>query len=571
MPPSDFLLDAVRSLAVLASELADLESEERALHLAEQIPDGRINLIVAGQFKRGKSSLVNAFLGTDLMPTGALPLTGVATGIRYGEEPKVEVRVRNEERARIVPPTDLQLYVTETFNPHNRLNVERIDVTWPSERLRGIALFDTPGVGSVYERNTAAAFAALPRADAAILVVGPEPPVGREEREYAREVVASSERLFVVLNKSDLAGESLGQVLDFTRRSFAEALALDIEVIPVSATRARSAQDAGAEDLEFARLLGVLRSFVADSGRATLDASLRRRATSVVERLDALASLRLSALRMPGEERRRRREALEEALQIVDDRARPLELALDDDVSRIRPRLEDRLDRMHDRDAESFKANATVLGSLRSREEREDRFEELLGDVVSAWRVEALALADDELRTCGAKNARLAADIVRCVWRAGLDAANLDPTLISEHDLTFSPASLKLVASLVPTTGLELLVGFATDMLPPPMRREALTRRYNAILEGELDSAKGKLRCGIARDLDAWRRSARETMRSTIGHARSVVVEAFQERDGSDDGTCAVLALEDAHRRIRAVRESIANAATDGAAKTGKA
>ena len=571
MPPSDALLDAVRSLAVLASELSDFQSEERASQLVGQIPDGRLNLVVAGQFKRGKSSLVNAFLGADLMPTGALPLTSVATGIHYGEEPKVEVSVRNEEHARIVPPTDLQLYVTESFNPHNRLNVERIDVTWPSERLRGIALFDTPGVGSVYEHNTVAAFAALPRADAAILVVGPEPPIGREELEYAREVVASSERLFVVLNKSDLAGESLGEVLDFTRRSLADALALDIEVISVSATRARSAQDAGGEDFEFARLMGVLRSFVADSGRATLDASLRRRATGIVERLDALTSLQLSALRMPGEERRRRREALEEALQIVDDRARPLELALDDDVSRIQLRLEDRLDRMHDRDKGPFMANSTALASIRSRAEREVRFEELLGNVVSAWRVEALALADDELRTCGAKNARLAADIERSVWKAGLEAANLDPSLISEHHLTFSPASLKLVASLVPTTGLELLIGFAIDMLPSPMRRQALTRRYSAMLERELDSAKGKLRYGIARDLDAWRRSARETMRSTIGHARSVVLGAFQERDGSDDEKWAVLALEDARRRIGAVRDSIANAATDGAAKTGKA
>lgn len=561
------MLDALASLAEIATELSDTVSEKLAGELAEQIPSAQLNLVVAGQFKRGKSSLVNAFLGADLMPTGALPLTGVTTGIRYGDPPAVEVRMRHEGRPRSIQPSDLQLYVTEQFNPSNALGVERVNVFWPSERLRGLALFDTPGVGSVYEHNTAAAFAALPRADAALLVVGPEPPIGLEELEYARDIVASSEKLFVVLNKSDLAGDSLDEVLDFTRGSVARALSLDVEVIPVSATRARRAQAAGAQDTEFARLEATLRRFVDEAGESTRDASFRRRASLLAQRLNMLVSLRLSALRMPSDERRRRRGALGDALQTLDDRARPLELALDDDLSRLALRLQDFVERQYDRDLGAFKSHAASLASMRSSADRERRFEALLAGVVGEWRSQALALADAQLGTCAQKYARLLGEIERSIWKAGLEAANLGVDALPTTDIAFSPADLTLAASLVPTSGLELLIGFVVGALPAGLRVGVMTRRYERMLGSELDAAKGKLRYGISRDLDPWRRSACETIRSTIRHARESVFSAFEEadpaREGKEDET--IVRMGRLQRRLEAVHDSIEYSGANGA------
>ena len=45
-----------------------------------------------GAAKRGKSTLINALLGRDVLPTGVTPLTAVATTVRYGDDPHVEVR-----------------------------------------------------------------------------------------------------------------------------------------------------------------------------------------------------------------------------------------------------------------------------------------------------------------------------------------------------------------------------------------------------------------------------------------------------------------------------------------------
>ena len=559
MLQSESMLDAVESLREVAAELGDGASEDLACELAEQIPRDEVNLIVAGQFKRGKSSIVNAFLGADLMPTGALPVTGVTTAIRFDERRCVKLRMRRGGEMREVDPSDLHLYVSEQFNPGNGLGVDRVDVYWPSERLRGVALFDTPGVGSVHRHNTAAAFAALPRADAALLVVGPEPPIGREELEFAREVVASSEVLFVALNKSDLAGGSLTEVVDFTRDALSRSLEREVDVVPVSALRVRAAQDAGAEDAEFARLEAAVRNFVDQGGHAARSASLRRRATRIAERLATLAALRLATLRMPHEERQRRRGALQEALQVVDGRARPIELTLDDDVSGILLRLEDRLDRLHDRDGHAFRAGAENLAVLRKRSERESSFEKALDDVVSAWREDILAQANDELRTCAERYARMTGEIVRSVWAAGLDAADLDAGALAENDIQFAPANLKLVASLVPTTGLELLVGFVVDVLPNALRRPVLTKRYERLLERELDAARGKLRYGVARDLDVWRRSTRQTISSAIRHARSVVLAAFEGADTQPDRreNEAADRMTDVRNRLDVVRASL--------------
>ncbi|HTU83528.1 MAG TPA: dynamin family protein [Candidatus Acidoferrales bacterium] len=543
----------------LASELGDPTSELLARELSEQIPSDLLNLVVVGQFKRGKSALVNALLGADLMPTGALPLTGLATVIRDGGAAAVEVRTREARQARAIAPADIRLFVTEEHNPHNVLGVERVDVVWPSERLRGIALFDTPGIGSLHRHNTAAARATLPRADAAILVVGPDPPIGLEELEYAREVAASSEKLFVVLNKSDLAGESLPELLEFTRRAVADALSIDVDVLPVSAKRARAAQQTGEEDAEFARLAAGLRNFVEGSGRATRAKSFRRRALRVAERLDTFAALRISVWQMPAEQRRRRRQLLLDALQTIDDRARLLQLALDDDFAQLQMRLRDLFDRLHDRDLADFRSTSMRFAALSTQSERDSLFAETIAGVVARWRAEALAQANGELEVFAQKYVRLARDIERAVWTAGLEAAQLDAVDLLTADIWFAPANLRLVGALVPTTGLELVFRTFADLLPGTLRRAVLSVRYRRLLERELDAVRGKMRYGMACELEPWHRRVRDAIQTSMNDARSTVLAAFDESPDAAGETEASRSVGDARQRLRAIRACIEN------------
>jgi predicted GTPase len=94
MPNGESALDSA-SLGDALSELAALGTErdrERLAALQDRLASARLRVLVAGEAKRGKSTLVNALLGRDVLPSGVTPLTAVTTTVRYGDDERVEVR-----------------------------------------------------------------------------------------------------------------------------------------------------------------------------------------------------------------------------------------------------------------------------------------------------------------------------------------------------------------------------------------------------------------------------------------------------------------------------------------------
>jgi len=171
-----------------------------------RVAEDRFNLVVLGEFKRGKSTLINALLGRAVLPTGVIPLTSVVTAISAGNRDRLVIRYgdgREEER----PLTEIADYVTEGRNPGNHLSVELARVELEHELLRdGLELVDTPGVGSIHGHNTAVARDFLPRVDAAICVLDAGQPLSQAEREWLLEVARRVPRLLIVINKIDHLG-----------------------------------------------------------------------------------------------------------------------------------------------------------------------------------------------------------------------------------------------------------------------------------------------------------------------------------------------------------------------------
>src|SRR4030043_1234292 len=122
--------------------------------LREKIENNVFNLVVLGQFKRGKTTLINALLGAEILPTAIVPLTSIATILKYDEILKINVYF-NDGKVTEINPENLSEYVTERGNPRNEKDVQEVVITYPSSYLKdGVMLIDTPGVGSVYEHNT---------------------------------------------------------------------------------------------------------------------------------------------------------------------------------------------------------------------------------------------------------------------------------------------------------------------------------------------------------------------------------------------------------------------------------
>ena len=183
----------------------DLVEPEALRDLFARLAEDRFNLAVVGRFSRGKTSLMNAILGTDLLPVGVLPITSVVTLVNYGSEPKAVLHYHGTNLFMDVPIPELAEHITERGNPGNRRGIRAAEVQVPAEFLRrGFTFVDTPGLGSAIRANTRTTEEFLPEADALILVSSHDSPLSEEEAAILTAARAAGRALFVVLNKQDL-------------------------------------------------------------------------------------------------------------------------------------------------------------------------------------------------------------------------------------------------------------------------------------------------------------------------------------------------------------------------------
>ena len=121
MHGDDALADALSAVTALGTA----RDREQLMAVRDRMASQRLRVLVAGEAKRGKSTLVNALLGRAVLPAGVTPLTAVPTAVRYGDDPRTEVTLADghEERHSLAALEDL---VTERGNPGNRRGLQRV-------------------------------------------------------------------------------------------------------------------------------------------------------------------------------------------------------------------------------------------------------------------------------------------------------------------------------------------------------------------------------------------------------------------------------------------------------------
>ncbi len=202
----DRFIALVQECPALPAELA-----QDAAMLRERLSSGQLHLAVMGQFKRGKSTLINALLGAEILPDGVLPVTLVPVFLHYGPQPEFEIRFANGRAPERYCVERLGDFVNEANNPKNRENVSRVDLFYPADLLqRGIVLIDTPGIGSTLQHNTDTTLDFLPRCDAAVVVLSADPPITAAEVAFLQQLQPHVARLFFVLNKIDYLDSEQG-------------------------------------------------------------------------------------------------------------------------------------------------------------------------------------------------------------------------------------------------------------------------------------------------------------------------------------------------------------------------
>jgi len=300
-------------LAELAREFGSDRVAEEATGLAERLTEGRFYVACIGQFKRGKSTLLNALVGDRVLPTGVVPITTVPTVLRYGRSRSARVRFEGGAWSDITPE-DLTQYVSEEHNPENAKGVAGVEVFVPSPLLTdGMCLVDTPGLGSVFAGNTATTQAFVPHIDAAIIVLGADPPIAGEELALVEEVGKQVRDLVVVLNKADRTSDAERRIAQsFTRKVLEKRLHRSIG--PIYETSAAERLDKRVERWDWSAFLAALGKLVKESGRTLIRVSGERGLRRLGDELLAITLEERDALLRPIEESERRITAMRQTI-----------------------------------------------------------------------------------------------------------------------------------------------------------------------------------------------------------------------------------------------------------------
>jgi GTPase SAR1 family protein len=246
---------------------------------------------VVGEFKQGKSTLVNTLVGEEVCAVDDDLATSVVTMLSYGEE-RGAVAHRRTENGRQTAAIDLAklpAVISEEGNPDNRLGVERVDVTLPSPLLKtGISLIDTPGVGGLGGAQSAT-LAFLPLADALLFVTDASAELSAPEVDFLRRAVDACPSVVLVLTKTDLYPH-WRRIKELDEGHLAGA-AIDIPVLPVSShlrQRAVALRDKALSDESGFNEVGrVLATSVLDPVRSAASVRALQEAKGALEQLVA--------------------------------------------------------------------------------------------------------------------------------------------------------------------------------------------------------------------------------------------------------------------------------------------
>jgi len=296
--------------------------------LREKIENNVFNLVVLGQFKRGKTSLINALLGSEILPTAVVPLTSIATILKYGGTFNIRVYF-NDGRVTEIEPSTLNQYVTEKGNPRNEKDVQEVIITYPSSYLKdGVRLIDTPGVGSVYEHNTDVAYQYLPKSDAALFLLSVDQPVSKAELDFLKDVKEYSHRIFFLQNKADYVGsEDLSESIAFSRKIIEECMGSEVKIFPLSAKLAIEGKLSGMKDLLEKSFLpefeNILNTFLMQEKGDVLLLSVTNNLLRLLSQARLGLELEMKSLVTPLEE-------LKEKIKIFENKKKEVQVEKDD-------------------------------------------------------------------------------------------------------------------------------------------------------------------------------------------------------------------------------------------------
>jgi GTPase SAR1 family protein len=308
--PSAGMRDAAANLdlAIKGARAYGREDLVQRLTGARQLlSDPSVIVYVVGEFKQGKSSLINALLTAPVCPVDDDIATAVPTEVQFAQQPAASAHYESTDdwsgpRVETIPVSNISAYVSDAGNPGNEKRLRSVTVGINHQMLSGgLVLVDTPGVGGLGSVYNAVTVRSLPQAHAVLFVSDASQELTGPELKFLRIAEELCPVIYLVMTKIDLYPQ-WREILQLDVQHLRESGSRAVRPLPVSSMLRSQAAQWGDQQLNdesgFPGLISSLQYVVGDAERVAV-ASVAHHVLAAVSQLDATLRSRKSALDHP--------------------------------------------------------------------------------------------------------------------------------------------------------------------------------------------------------------------------------------------------------------------------------
>lgn len=228
--PAAVLRSALTSLEQLAQVHDRPELAEAAQAASRRLHGTALRVVVMGEYKQGKSSLINALIDAPVCAVDDDLATAARLEVGYAESAGARRWLRADGEATIEA---IDISASEAADASTDEATTLIRVGLPRRLLRaGLVLVDTPGVGGIGSAASVVTASSLADAHAVLFVTDASQELTRAEVDALADAAQRCPHLIVVETKTDVY-PAWRDIVDADRGHLAE-LGLDLPVVAVA-------------------------------------------------------------------------------------------------------------------------------------------------------------------------------------------------------------------------------------------------------------------------------------------------------------------------------------------------
>ncbi|WP_213422626.1 dynamin family protein [Bhargavaea massiliensis] len=231
------LLEVLRSIKHSTKELGLIQTMKKINVMEEEVQHSKFNIVVVGEFSRGKSTFINAIMGEKVLPSKAMPTTATLNLLSFGEDKNVTVHFKDGTKE-IIDVEDFKKYnAPKEPLPGDEISLRQYEekmkeissidyaqISYPVDYLKnGVCIIDTPGTNDLDPAREALTNSIIPTSDIAILLLSSVKILSESEMSLLKNRLLENDiqKVFLVINFKDQlkTEEEQRKVIEYTNEN----------------------------------------------------------------------------------------------------------------------------------------------------------------------------------------------------------------------------------------------------------------------------------------------------------------------------------------------------------------